>query len=95
MLFMGDQEKLTSMNVSLPASLREFAEELARDRYSSASEYIRELIRHDQKQAAKERLEALLLEGLESGEPIVVSEEYWDEKKQELARRQKRKKQPK
>ena len=74
---MDEQEKLTSMNDSLPASLRAFAEERASQGFSSASEYIRELIRRDQKEAAREKLEALLVEGLESGEPIVVTEEYW------------------
>jgi len=34
-------EKMTTMNVSLPESLRKYAEERARTRYSSASEYIR------------------------------------------------------
>ena len=79
---MGDkQEKMTTMNVSLPESLRKFAEERARTRYSSASEYLRDLIRRDQKEAAKEKLEALLIEGLESGEPIVVTEDYWEKKR--------------
>ncbi len=80
------------MNVSLPESLRAFAEERARRDYSSTSEYIRELIRRDQKDAAKEKLEGLLLEGLESGEPIVVTEEYWESKREELARRHRKRK---
>ena len=87
---MDQEEKLTSMNVSLPASLRAFAEERARGGFSSASEYIRELIRRDQKEAARERLEALLIDGLESGEPIVVTEEFWEKKRAELELRRKR-----
>ena len=86
-------EKMTTMNVSLPESLRKYAEERARTRYSSASEYIRDLIRRDQKEAAKERLEELLIEGLESGDPIVVTEDYWDNKRQELTARLQKKKQ--
>ena len=89
---MDQQEKLTSMNVSLPESLRAFAEDRARQGFSSASEYIRELIRRDQREAAKEKLEALLIEGLESGEPIVVTEDYWEKKRQELSRRHRKKK---
>ncbi len=85
------QEKMTSMNVSLPESLKAFVDDRASVRYGSASEYIRELIRRDQKAAAKERLEDLLIKGLESGEPIVVTEEYWENKRQELVRRQERK----
>lgn len=88
---MEREEKLTSMNVSLPASLRAFAEERARLGFSSASEYIRELIRRDQREAARERLEALLVEGLESGAPIVLTEEHWEKKREELAARRSRK----
>ena len=88
MAVMKDQpERMTTMNISLPESLRTFAEERARARYSSASEYIRELIRRDQKDAAREKLEELLIQGLESGEPIIVTEGYWEKKRQELASR--------
>lgn len=67
------------MNVSLPESLRRFAEERAARGYSSVSEYFRELLRDDQKRIAQERLEELLLEGLDSGEPVEVTPEYWKE----------------
>ena len=80
------------MNVSLSESLRAFAEERSRTGFSSASEYIRELIRRDQKEAAKEKLEALLIEGLESGDPIVVTENYWAKKRQALESRHAKKK---
>ena len=57
------------------------------DGYSSASEYIRDLIRADQRRKAEERIDALLLEGIDSGKPIAVTEEYWEEKKRKLAGR--------
>ena len=38
--------------------------QIATGRYSSASEYARELIREDEKRKATERLESLLLDGL-------------------------------
>lgn len=79
------------MNVSLPESLRKFAEERAAKGYSSVSEYFRELLRSDQKRAAEERLEELLLEGLDSGEPIELSKEYWEKKRKELEARVSRK----
>ena len=44
---------------------------------------IRELIREDRKRSAKERLDSLLLEGLDSGEPLPASEAFWDELKRE------------
>ena len=70
-------DRITSMNVSLPESLREFAEKRASEGYSSVSEYFRDLLRRDRKQAAQARLEELLLEGLDSGEPVEVNDEFW------------------
>ncbi len=71
-------ERMTSMNISLPESLRRFAERRAAQGYGSVSEYFRELLRHDQKRATEDRLEKLLLEGLDSGKPIEVNEEFWE-----------------
>ncbi|GGA44247.1 type II toxin-antitoxin system ParD family antitoxin [Sphingomonas psychrolutea] len=60
---------MDSMNISLPGALKAFVEgEIANGRYSSASEYVRELIRADEKRKARETLETLLLEGLASPE---------------------------
>lgn len=55
--------------------------------YSSVSEYVRELIRADQRRRSDERIDALLLEGLSSGEPIEVTPEYWEAKKRKLSER--------
>ena len=59
-------------------------EQIAEGGYSTASEYIRDLIRQAQKQAAKEKLDNMLLEGLASGEPIEVTDEWWQEKQERL-----------
>ena len=48
---------------------------------------MRKVIRSDQGRRAEERIGALLLEGLDSGESIVVTPEYWEEKKRNLAER--------
>ena len=77
-----------SVHFSLPAPMRRWVEaQIEAGRYGNLSEYIRELIRRDQDRAAQERLERLLLEGLESGNPIDVTPEFWERKKQELIRR--------
>ena len=55
--------------------------------YSTASEYIRELIREDQKRAADAKLEALLIEGLDSGDPVEITPEFWKELRAELRER--------
>ena len=58
---------MATMNISLPDPLRAFIEErVAEGGYGTVSEYFRELIRADQKRRAEERLEQLLLEGLDS-----------------------------
>jgi antitoxin ParD1/3/4 len=68
---------METMNISMPDSMKQFVEDqVAEGAYSTASEYIRSLIREDQKRKAEERLEALLLEGLE-GEAIPVTDEWW------------------
>jgi antitoxin ParD1/3/4 len=50
-------------------------------------ESMHEMIRNDQKQKVNERIDALLLEGLDSGGPIPVTKEYWEEKKRRLTQR--------
>lgn len=49
------------------------------------SEYFRELIRLDQKRKAQERLETLLLEGLESGEATEMTAIYWEDIRQAVS----------
>ena len=83
---------MSTLNISLPEAMRAFVEQrVGEGGYSSASEYIRQLIREDQKRLARERLEELLLEGLESGQAIPLSDEWWERKKLELAQRRQRK----
>lgn len=69
---------MKSMNISLPDSMRVYIEEqVAEGNYSTVSEYFRELVRQDQKRKAQERLETLLLEGLESGNATAMTDEDW------------------
>ena len=59
---------MTTMNISLPEQMREWIDaQVKSGSFGNASEYIRSLIRDDQKQRAHEELEAKLIEGLESG----------------------------
>ncbi|MEX1025023.1 MAG: type II toxin-antitoxin system ParD family antitoxin [Planctomycetota bacterium] len=69
----------TSMNISLPKSLRSFVDErVSSSSYTSASEYVRELIRKEREhQAAQDRLEKLLLEGLASGPATEWTDDDW------------------
>lgn len=68
---------MATMNISLPDTMRNFIENrITEDGYGTASEYVRELIREDQKRRTQEKLEAMLLESLDSGKPIKVTPEY-------------------
>jgi len=86
---------MTSMNVSLPEELKEYVEAQTKRGYSTPSEYVRELIRDDQKRRARERLDALLLEGLNSGDSLAADAKFWSDLKQEaLVKLEARKKKP-
>lgn len=79
---------MTSLNISLPKPMKEFIEtRVVEDQYSTPSEYLRALIREDQKRREEQKLEALLLESLQSGESIEVTPEYWLKKRQSLMQR--------
>lgn len=77
---------MQTMNISLPDPLKQFVDhQVAEGRYSSVSEYIRDLIRDDEKRKATARLEALLLEGLETEESEWTPQDLADVRKQALA----------
>ncbi len=79
---------METMNIALPESMKHFVQErVTEGGYSSVSEYVRDLIRADQKRKVEEGIDALLLEGLDSGQPIAVSPEYWEAKKRRLTER--------
>jgi len=79
--------------ISLPDPLKEFVDhQIAEGRYSTVSEYIRDLIRDDEKRKAEERLEALLLEGLESEESELTRQDFDEIRKEALAQLKRRKK---
>ena len=82
--------EMTSLNVSLPKVLKEYVEGRATaDGYSTPSEYIRELIRDDRKRQATEKLEAALLEGLNSGPAKEITPARWAQKRSSLRQRHK------
>ena len=83
----------TSMNVSLPKALRSFVDErVSSSSYTSASEYVRELIRKDRAHcAAHDRLEEMLLEGLASGPAAEWTEADWGSIRERVMKRLKAK----
>ena len=79
---------MATMNISLPDPLREFVETSVREgSYSTVSEYFRDLVRADQKQKAEQRLEQLLLAGLDSGPAQPLTKADLDEVRQVVKQR--------
>lgn len=69
---------MQTMNISLPDQLKDFVDQqIGSGRYSSVSEYVRELIRDDEKRKAQQRLEAMLMEGLHSSAPTDMTPDDW------------------
>nr|MBS0019025.1 type II toxin-antitoxin system ParD family antitoxin [Gammaproteobacteria bacterium] len=67
---------MTTMNISLPDSLKAFVDEQVSQRgYGTSSEYVRELIRRDQDRL---QLRNLLLAGASSAPTAPVNEAYFD-----------------
>ena len=67
---------MTTMNISLPDSLKDFVDEqVDRRRYGTSSEYVRELIRKDQDRL---QLRDLLLAGGSSSPTQAVEDSYFE-----------------
>ena len=78
---------MQTMNISLPDQLKEFVDgQVGSGRYSSVSEYVRDLIRDDEKRKAQDKLEALLMEGIQSGEPAEMTQQDWADIRREAAK---------
>jgi antitoxin ParD1/3/4 len=70
---------MTSINISLPESMKTYIEQqVVTGGYETISEYFHELIRQDQKRKAKEHLESLLLEGLDSQPATPMTDMDWE-----------------
>ena len=75
---------MQTMNISLPDQLKEFVDhQVGSGRYSTVSEYVRDLIREDEKRAAQEKLEALLVEGIQSSQPTEMTRQDWEDIRRE------------
>lgn len=78
---------MTTMNISLPDSLKFFVDAQVSERgYGTSSEYVRELIRADQD---RRQLRKLLLQGASSAPGAAVDAAYFDALRQRVARKAK------
>lgn len=70
----------STMNIALPEALRQYvAQRVAAGQYGNTSEYVRELIRRDQREQQLSRLRGLLEEGLASGPARADTPDDWAE----------------
>jgi len=75
---------MKTLNISIPESMQEFVnQQIVSGNYKNASEYILHLINRDQRHKAE--LETMLLEGIDSGPPIEVTDGWWQQKRSMLA----------
>lgn len=74
------------LNISLPDQVQTFVEEQAiAAGFNSVNEYVYHLILREQERIAQQhRVESLLVEGLESGEPIEATDDWWEQKRTQL-----------
>jgi antitoxin ParD1/3/4 len=89
---------MATMNISLPDDMKAFVEdEAARKGFGTVSEYVRAIIRDAQeRQAEREQLDAILIEGLDSGPATPLTKKDWEhirrEGKKLIAERKRRRK---
>ncbi|MBI3461736.1 MAG: type II toxin-antitoxin system ParD family antitoxin [Planctomycetes bacterium] len=84
---------MRTLSISISEQMRKFVEAQAEEGgFDTAGDYIRALLRQAQQQKAKVRVEALLLEGLNSGKPSEMTAQDWAEIRREVRARHTRRK---
>jgi len=74
-----DTSETKILSIPVPRALEDFIKErVSSQGFHTVSEYVRALIRADQEQAARQRLEAKLLEAVERGDYREVTPEFWN-----------------
>jgi antitoxin ParD1/3/4 len=70
-----------TMHISLPSALKKWVEQQVEEGgFSTASEYVRDLLRQQQQRAqARARIEHELLAGLDSGPATPMTKRDWDD----------------
>lgn len=76
---------MATMTLTLPDPMKDFLEDqAARQGFATVSDYLQSVIREVQGEPAdRDRVDALLLEGLDSGPATPMTPEDWDEIRRE------------
>ena len=76
---------MTTLQVTLPETASEFiASQVASGEFNTPSEYLAFLVEQARAGTAKQRLDRLLEEGLNSGPMIEFTPEWWRSRKEQL-----------
>jgi antitoxin ParD1/3/4 len=76
------------MSISLPYGMKKSIQEVVKqDYYGTPSDYIRSVVREDLKRRDQEKLEDMLLEGLNSGPGIRMTPREWQKLRTDLRQR--------
>jgi antitoxin ParD1/3/4 len=77
----------STMNISLPSPLKKWVErQVAKRGFGTADEFVIDMLRREQAHEAREKIDALLVEAIDSGESSPMTEGDW-EKIREAGRR--------
>jgi antitoxin ParD1/3/4 len=75
---------MATVTISIPEPLRGFMQKQIKSKgFGNVSEYFRTLLRKAQEEEADAKLQALLLEGLNSGKDVELTREFWKDLKTE------------
>ena len=78
---------METMNISLPPALKEYVDDQVNTgNFSTVSEYIRQLIREDQKRTEREDIDRKLIEAIDGGTTPLTAED-WQQVREEVRRR--------
>jgi antitoxin ParD1/3/4 len=70
----------TPLRITLPSNLRDWVQrQVSRKGYNTPSEYVRELLRLERLREVQERVDAKLLEALDSGPAVEMTAQDWEE----------------
>jgi antitoxin ParD1/3/4 len=68
----------STMNISLPAPLKSWVEKQVEERgYSTASEFVRDVLRREQENSLQAAIDARLVQAIESGESTPMTATDW------------------
>jgi antitoxin ParD1/3/4 len=79
---------MNSLQIDIPATFVDFLNQRVSEQgYASPSQYVQALIEADQNRVARQELEAEMIKGLESGEPVPMTDDDWQAIRNEVRSR--------